>query len=80
MTANRWQELMAGTSGRITSAEIKQGWHWCNEFDLLLRNSNEEEFKCTCNQYQNLRNLPKYNKVKVRSPSILLNTLSNKLN
>ncbi len=36
----------------LTDEEIKQGWHFCLEFDGLCRNSNEEDFKCTCNEYQ----------------------------
>ena len=37
---NQYQELP------LTQEEIKEGWHFCLEFDDLLRNNNEEDFKC----------------------------------
>jgi hypothetical protein len=36
MTQERWQALMNDQSLNLTEAEIKEGWHWCHEFDGLL--------------------------------------------
>lgn len=60
MTQQRWNWLMSfeGQNESLTEAEIKEGHHFCNEFDGLLRNSNEEEFKCTCNEYQSISKEP----------------------
>lgn len=35
----------------LTQTEIDEGWHFCHEFDGLLRTNNEEGengFKCDC--------------------------------
>lgn len=54
MTQQRWNFIMSfeGQDEKLTEKEIKEGYHFCYEFDGLLRNSNEEEFKYTCNEYQ----------------------------
>ncbi len=52
MTDERYKELDESDLCHLTQEEVKQGWHYCFEFDGLLRNSNEENFKCTCNVYQ----------------------------
>ena len=49
MTDERWRALMADEELHLTPEEIKEGWHWCYDFDGLLRNNNEEDFKCDCN-------------------------------
>lgn len=48
MLGDRWKTLMDDDSLDLTEAEIAQGWHFCHEFDLLLRTNKEEEFQCTC--------------------------------
>ena len=55
MLAERFEYLMSkeGADESLTLQEVLEGWHFCWEFDGLLRNSNEEDFKCNCNQYQN---------------------------
>jgi len=45
-------QLNCPADHKLTDEEIKQGWHFCHEFDGLCRNSNEEDFKCDCNEYQ----------------------------
>jgi len=53
MTAKRYNELNGPEEHKLTQDEIKEGWHFCYEFDGLCRNSNEEDFKCKCNEFQN---------------------------
>ena len=48
MTDKRYADLMADENLELTKEEILEGWHFCWEFDGLLRNNNEEDFKCTC--------------------------------
>jgi hypothetical protein len=52
MTKKRYMQLNGAVDHKLTDAEIKQGWHFCYEFDGLCRNSNEEDFKCDCNEFQ----------------------------
>jgi hypothetical protein len=35
MTDARWREL-EGKGGTLTEEEMKRGWHWCYDFDLML--------------------------------------------
>lgn len=56
MTDERFKFLMSeqGFDANLTKEELEQGWHFCYEFDGLLRNNNEEDknehgFKCSCN-------------------------------
>jgi hypothetical protein len=50
MTNERYHFLMSieGEKESLTPEEVKEGWHFCWEFDGLLRNNNEDTFKCTC--------------------------------
>lgn len=52
MTKERWNYMMSNKAWyadtELTPIEINQGWHFCFEFDGLLRNNNEEKFQCTC--------------------------------
>jgi hypothetical protein len=33
----------------LTAEELKNGWHWCDEWDGLLIHTDDIEFKhCTC--------------------------------
>ena len=45
MSDERYNFLMSfeGQEEKLTEDEIKQGWHFCLEFDGLLRNNNEEK-------------------------------------
>ena len=52
MKNKRYKELNGLVDHKLTDSEIKEGWHFCNEFDGLCRNSNEEDFKCDCNEFQ----------------------------
>jgi dCMP deaminase len=36
MTDERWEELMNNYNSEFTQEEIKQGWHFCHDFDGLL--------------------------------------------
>lgn len=52
MTDARFKELMEGDNAagpHMTPEEWEEGWHFCHEFDGLLRkNEPQEEFICTC--------------------------------
>jgi hypothetical protein len=48
MTDERYQELMKADDLPLTKEEMAEGWHWCLEFDGLLRNNNEDTYKCDC--------------------------------
>lgn len=55
MTKARYKELNGPVDHQLTDEEIKQGWHFCQEFDGLCRNSNDpDEHRCDCNEYQKL--------------------------
>lgn len=56
MTEERYNQLNGPDDHELTDEEIKQGWHFCHEFDGLCRNSNDpEEYICNCNEYQRQR-------------------------
>ena len=45
MTNERWNQLMDNDDLLLTEEEIKEGWHFCNEFDgLLVKGDPNEEF------------------------------------
>lgn len=50
MSQQRWNLLMslAGENQRLTPEEIAQGYHFCHEFDGLMRTNQDEEYKCDC--------------------------------
>lgn len=48
MTDERYNFLMGNRDAVLTVEELADGWHWCLEFDGLLRNNKEEEFQCDC--------------------------------
>lgn len=54
MTNERFQALMDNDDLPLTQAEQDQGWHFCDEFDGLLRNNAEDmaessdAFQCDC--------------------------------
>lgn len=57
MTKERWKLVQENDNEQLTAAEIAQGWHFCYEFDGLLRQPQDEDdvlhlkgegFKCTC--------------------------------
>ena len=51
MTRARYNLLMTSDSEPLTDAEIKEGWHFCCEWDGLLIHPDDEEAKCcTCNE------------------------------
>lgn len=52
MNPQRYLKLNGPDDHALTADEISDGWHFCDEFDGLLRNSNEEPFKCGCNEFQ----------------------------
>lgn len=51
MTHAEWLALMKADpdEARLTHEQIQNGWHWCNEFDGLLRNHNDPDGLCTEN-------------------------------
>lgn len=51
MTHERWLELEKNQELTLTEEEIKNGWHFCPEWDGLLVNSNDDEGEgaaCIC--------------------------------
>jgi hypothetical protein len=54
MTEERYKQLNGPEDFSLSEQEIKEGWHFCHEFDGLCRNSNEEAFTCSCNEFQSL--------------------------
>jgi len=51
MTEGRWQTLFDDLSSKLTTDEINEGWHWCQEFDGLLvgPGMSERQFcGCSC--------------------------------
>lgn len=49
MTQKRWTELMNNVYGRLTDAELADGWHWCMDWDSLLVGPGMMEMDCcTC--------------------------------
>jgi hypothetical protein len=54
MTKERFEELMDNTDLKLTNAEWREGWHFCDEFDGLLRNNAEDNegvehpWSCQC--------------------------------
>ncbi len=48
MFMDKWIELNNITGG-LTEAEIKQGWHFCPDWDFLLISPDSKEGECcTC--------------------------------
>lgn len=51
MTPERSRELNSATSGKLTADEMRQGWHFCWDWDGLLVNVNDRDGEgacCTC--------------------------------
>lgn len=48
MTLERFKALMDDDDLPLTEDEKKQGYHFCWEFDGLLRTNQDEEFQCDC--------------------------------
>lgn len=50
MTKERYKFLMSmeGQTTTLTPEEVKEGWHFCDEMDGLLANSNEADGDCYC--------------------------------
>lgn len=45
MTEERYRELETNLNLCLTEDEIKEGWHFCNEFDgLLVKGDPNEEY------------------------------------
>lgn len=53
MNKTRQQQLTDCNSDDLTDEEWRQGWHFCLERNGQLRNSNEDDFQCSCTPYQN---------------------------
>jgi DNA-binding transcriptional regulator YdaS (Cro superfamily) len=54
VTPERARELNSVTSGRLTAEEMRQGWHFCYDWDGLLVNANHkggEAASCTCGSW-----------------------------
>lgn len=50
MTPQRYEKLMS-RQARLTKAEVKEGWHYCPEWDgLLIHPSDPEADFCTALQ------------------------------
>ncbi|MBB3227049.1 hypothetical protein FHW69_001650 [Luteibacter sp. Sphag1AF] len=51
MEHERYQELMWLCKGDLTEAEMKEGWHWCRDWDgLLVGPGMFETSACTCEE------------------------------
>lgn len=48
MTEARFSELSDDSSLCLTTQEVKEGWHFCDEMDGLLANLNEKDGDCFC--------------------------------
>lgn len=49
MDKKRYCQLNSRESDKLTPQEMKEGWHFCPEWDFLLTNSNDTEGEvCTC--------------------------------
>ena len=51
ITKERYNQLMNDPSEKLTLEEIKEGWHFCNDWDGLLIHKNDQEFDvCNCQE------------------------------
>lgn len=49
MDAHRYKELDRNPNGKLTKEEIKQGWHFCPDWDFMLIHRDWPEYhSCTC--------------------------------
>lgn len=49
MNEARWRKLMEDDSIELTREEIRQGWHFCPEWDgLLIGPGMKETESCSC--------------------------------
>lgn len=57
MTKERYNFLSNDEQGvELTEEEIKEGWHYCSEFDFLLIHPSHEEYKyCLCESQQKFK-------------------------
>lgn len=46
---------MHNDSEKLTDAELKEGWHFCNEMDGLLANCNDPSGDCFCELFKGPR-------------------------
>jgi hypothetical protein len=46
MTKERYKELNNSTQGSLTTKEVNEGWHWCDEWDGLLVGPGMSEMNC----------------------------------
>ncbi len=50
MNSKRYNQLMSEESGTLTAAEMREGWHFCPEWDYLLTCLEEGE-PCGCSPW-----------------------------
>ena len=51
MTPDRMRQLNSPESDSLTADEMRQGWHFCPDWDFMLVNVNDTEGEgacCTC--------------------------------
>lgn len=49
MSWERYKQLNSAASDRLTKDEMREGWHFCPEWDFLLTNLNDAEGEtCSC--------------------------------
>lgn len=46
MTDKRYSELMHNIDLTLTEEEIKEGWHFCQDWDGLLIHTSWKEYEC----------------------------------
>lgn len=50
MIYERWLKLEKGIDDKLTQTELKQGWHFCVEWDCMLVGPGMPEMEaCLCN-------------------------------
>lgn len=48
MTPERMQVLNSRESDKLTAQEMREGWHFCPDWDFLLVNMNDQEGEGQC--------------------------------
>ncbi len=48
MKNERFKQIMDDEEVTLTAEEIREGWHFCEEMDGVLANSNDPNGDCFC--------------------------------
>lgn len=55
MTKERYNKLDSG-EGNLTHEELKEGWHFCPEWDFMLLSNKHSAEECCCEPYKGVKN------------------------